>query len=150
MAMGLVLKETMSGWLKLDDEGRERDFAFSLQSFTPKIFTLNAPRSFRGTVSLDGGEYPCRGELTLHASGPHYWLDFHHPELGMLHVEGKKEYSLKGLVHSLTTCPMFVYHDGRKVGEAEAAYRDSMLTFPFKAFRLAREENAFGEYGSPL
>lgn len=150
MALGLVVKETMSGWLKLDGESRERDFAFSLQSFTPRIFSLGAPRSFRGTVRLDGAEVPCRGELTLHASGPHYWLDFRHPELGLLHVEGKKEYSLKSLVHSLTTCPMFVYRDGRKIGEAEAAYRDSMLTFPFKALRLAREEKAFGEYGSSL
>lgn len=148
MTLGLVLKETMSGWLKLDEEGRERDFAFSLQSFTPKIFTFNAPRSFRGTATLDGIDAPCRGELTLHTSGPHYWLDFGHPKLGQLHVEGKKEYGKNGLIHSLITCPMFVYRDGRKIGEAEVAYRESMLTFPFKSLRLAREENAFGEYGS--
>lgn len=146
MAIGVVLKETMSGRLKLDEDGRERDFSFSLQSFTPSIFRLNAPRSFRGIVRLDGSEFPCHGELTLHASGPHYWLDFQYPGLGLLHVEGKKQYGRNGLLRSLVTCPMVVDLGGERIGEAEVAYRDSMLAFPFKALRLAREENAFGEY----
>lgn len=148
MALGLVLKETMSGWLRLDDESRNREFAFSIRAFSPKIFSLTTPRSFRGVATLDGSDADCRGELVIHPSGPHYWLDFHHPELGRLHVEGKKDYRLKGLVHSMTTCPMFVYRDSRKIGEAEVAYRDSMLTFPFKALRLVNEENAFGEFGA--
>ena len=147
MAIGLVMKETMSGWLKLDEEARERDFSFSLRAFTPKIFSTRTPRPFRGMARLDGGESPCEGELTLYADGPHYWLDFRHPELGMLHVEGKKTYGKGGLLHSLVTCPMEVFRDGRKIGEAEVAYRDSMVAFPFKSLRLAREENAFGEYG---
>lgn len=148
MALGVVLKETMSGWLKLDRDGRQRDFSFSLQSYTRKIFRFNAPRSFRGIAHLDGSEFPCHGELTLHASGPHYWLEFQYPGFGLLHVEGKKQYGKNGLLRSLVTCPMVVALNGKKIGEAEVVYRESMLTFPFKALRLAKEENAFGEYGA--
>lgn len=146
MALGIVLKETMSGWLKLDEDGRERDFSFSLQAFTPKIFRMSAPRSFRGIARVDGDEFPCHGELTLHASGPHYWLEFKYPGLGLLHVEGKKQYGKNGLLRSLVTCPMVVQVNGERIGEAEVAYRDSMLAFPFKALRVVREENAYGEY----
>ena len=150
MSTGLVLEETMRGWLQLDDESRSRDFAFSLRSFTPHIFRFNVPRSFRGRATLDGIEMDCRGELTLHLSGPHYWLDCGHPELGSLHVEGKKTYRLSALTHSLTTCPMTVYRDGERIGTAEVSYRESMLAFPFKALRLASSDNAFGEYGGSL
>lgn len=147
MSTGLVLKETMRGWLQLDGESRQRDFAFSLQSFTPHIFRFGTPRTFRGVATLDGVDMDCRGELTLQVAGPHYWLDCEHPELGRLHIEGRKTYRLSALVHSLTTCPMTVYRDGEPIGTAEVSYRDSMLTFPFKALRLAKSENAFGEYG---
>lgn len=147
MGIGLVMKETMSGWLKLDEEGREQPFSFSIRAFTPKPFSLGTPRKFRGRAELDGAEYPCEGELTIFMDGPHYWLDFTHPELGLLHVEGKKQYGKGGLLHSLVTCPMEVFREGRRIGEAEVAYRDSMLAFPFRALRLVREENAFGEYG---
>lgn len=146
MTIGVVLKETMSGRLKLDEDGRERDFSFSLQSFTPKIFRLNAPRRFRGVARVENQEFPCHGELTLHASGPHYWLEFEYPALGLLRVEGKKQYGKNGLLRSLVTCPMTVKLDGNRIGEAEVVYRESMLAFPFKALRLAKEENAFGEF----
>jgi hypothetical protein len=147
MATGLVLKETMSGWMQLDDDTSPRDFSFSLQAFTSHIFSLSTPRSFRGQVTLDGDTLPCHGELTILPSGPHYWLDVQHPQLGNLHIEGKKNYELKNLVRSLTTCPLTVYRDGRHIGRAEVAYRDSMLAFPFKALRLVREDRAFGEFG---
>lgn len=147
MTTGLLLKETMSGWLRIEGDTQPRDFAFSLRAFTPRIFSFTAPRAFRGVATLDGTEVECRGELTLHPSGPHYWLDMEHPELGLLHIDGKKQYRLSGLVHSLTTCPMTVYRNGEAIGEAQVAYRESMLAFPFKALRLAKEENAFGEYG---
>lgn len=147
MAVGVVLKETMSGWLRLDEDGRDRDFSFSLQSFTPEIFRMSAPRAFRGVARLEGRELPCRGELVILASGPRYSVRFEHPELGALHAEGKKEYGKGGWLRSLVTCPLVVYRGGERVGEAEVAYRDSMLAFPFKALRLVREEKAFGEYG---
>ena len=146
MTIGLVIKETMSGWLQLDD-GTRHDFAFSIQAFTPKVFRLSAPRAFRGEATLAGQSMPCQGELTLYTHGPHYWVDFEHPSLGRLRAEGKKTYSMKNLVTSLTTCPMEIFQHGKRVGEAEVAYRDSMLAFPFSALRLVSEENAFGQYG---
>lgn len=146
MSKGLVIRETMSGWLKMDD-GEQHDFSFSIQAYSPRIFTLSAPRVFRGQVTLDGHNYPCRGELTLHTHGPHYWLEFEHPQHGLLHVEGKKTYGRNGLIRSLITCPMEVFHGALRLGTAEVTYRDSMLSFPFKALRLVDAENAFGEYG---
>lgn len=145
MTMGLQIRETMSGWLQLDNMASQQSFAFSLRAFTPKIFSFTVPRPFHGTVQLAGGEYPCEGELTLFPGGPHYWLEFDHPELGRLHIEGRKTYRLKQLAHSMTTCPLDVFQESRKIGRAEVAYQDSMLAFPFTALRLVREENAFSD-----
>jgi len=146
MSKGLVIRETMSGWLKMD-AGDQHDFSFSIQAYSPQIFTLSAARPFRGEVTMDNGSYPCRGELTLYAHGPHYWLEFEHPRHGLLHIEGKKAYGRNGLIRSLITCPMEVFRDALRLGTAEVAYRDSLLAFPFKALRLVDAENAFGEYG---
>lgn len=148
MTTGVALSETMHGWMQLYGEQQSREFAFSLRAFTARIFRLSVPRSFRGRVRLDGVETHCQGELTLKPAGPHYWLDFEHPELGQLHVAGRKRYSLRHLQYSLTTCPMTVYRGGEPVGTAEVRYQDSMLAFPFKALRLTRSDNAFGQYGA--
>ena len=148
MAMGLMLKETMSGWATLDGEGVEHAFAFSISAFTTRIFKLSAPRYFKGTVSLDGQEFPCHGELTIHLSGPHYWLEFRHPDLGKIRAEGKKEYGKGGLVYSLVTCPMVLTSGGRHIGDALVAYHGSMAAFPFKALRLVREDKAFDQAGT--
>lgn len=148
MSVGLQLNETMSGWLQLDGDGIEHSFAFSIQAFTTRIFSLSVPRVFRGVVDIDGQRCECAGELTIHMSGPHYWLEFDHPALGSLRAEGKKTYGKGGWVQSLITCPLTIYRAGKPAGRAEVAYRDSMLTFPFKALRLVREENAFGESGA--
>jgi len=148
MATGLLLCETMSGDLTLDRDGVTRPFAFSIRAFTTKIFSLSTPRYFRGVVTLDGAEYPCRGELTIQMSGPHYWLEFNHPELGAVRAEGQKEYGKNGLLRSLITCPLVISSNGKSIGVAEVAYRDSMLAFPFKAIRFVDEGKAFDMAGS--
>ena len=148
MSVGLQLNETMSGWLLLDGDDIEHSFAFSIQAFTTRIFSLSAPRVFRGTVDIDGQQCECHGELTIFVSGPHYWLEFDHPTLGSLRAEGKKTYGKGGWVQSLITCPMTIYRSGKPAGTAEVAYRDSMVSFPFKALRLVREENAFSQSGA--
>lgn len=143
MTLGLLLKERMSGWLQLDSQSRQQPFAFQIRAFTTRIFSVSAPRYFRGTVSLDGQDFPCEGELTIHLNGPHYWLTFNHPELGQLRVEGKKQYGLNGLLASLITCPMTVCRNQQTIGQAEVAYRESMLAFPFTALRLVDEQQAY-------
>ena len=143
MTLGLLLKERMSGWLRLDTQGRQQPFAFQIRAFTTRIFSVSTPRYFRGTVTLDGQEFPCEGELTIHLSGPHYWLTFSHPALGRLRVEGKKQYGRNGLLASLITCPMTVYRNQQAIGQAEVAYRESMLAFPFTALRLVDEQQAY-------
>lgn len=147
MSIGIVLEETMSGWLQLDG-GKRQPFAFTIRAFTTQVFALSAPREFRGVAQLAGAEVPTTGVLTIRVTGPRYELDLEHPTLGSLRIEGEKTYSANPakLVASLITCPLTVYRDGRAVGSAEVAYRDSMLAFPFKAVRLVSEERAFGAW----
>lgn len=146
MGMGMVIEETMSGWLQLDDEKSPREFSFTIRAFTATPLRLTAPRPFRGVAKLAGVEVPVTGTLTIRLTGPAYALDFVHPELGELHAAGHKTYALGNLVASMTTCPLTVFRDGGVVGHAEVAYRDSMLAFPFKAVKLASADNAFGRF----
>lgn len=143
MAMGILLKESMSGWLQLESDGRRRAFAFTIRAFTTEIFRFSAPRRFQGQVTVDGTVSRCEGELTLHLKGPHYWLTFSHPEWGPLRVEGRKRYGQGGLIHSLITCPMRISRDSEEIGRAEVRYRGSLLAFPFQALRLVDEANAW-------
>lgn len=146
MAIGMVIEETMSGWLELNNDPLARDFSFSIRAFTDRPLALTAPRDFRGRAKVDGVEVPVTGTLTIHPTGPAYELVFDHPELGTLYLAGRKTYDLFNLKVSMTTCPLTVYQEGRAIGRAEVAYRDSMLAFPFKAIRLARPADAFGRY----
>lgn len=149
MAIGIVLEETMSGWIQLDGEGSGHAFAFTIRAFTPKMLSLGAPRHFRGVAQVAGQEVPTEGVLTIRVTGPRYELEFDHPQHGRLRAEGEKTYSANPakLVASLITCPLTIYKDGRAIGKAEVMYRDSMLAFPFKAVRLVSEEKAYGTFG---
>lgn len=146
MSLGIVLEETMSGWLQLDGEHSGQPFAFTIRAFTTQIFSLSAPREFRGIAQLGNRDIPVTGVLTIRVTGPRYELDMDHPTLGRVHIAGEKTYSANPAktVASLITCPLTVYKDGKAVGSAEVVYRDSMVAFPFKAVRLVSEEKAFG------
>lgn len=146
MTIGIVLEETMSGWLELD--GARKPFSFTIRAFTPHIFSLSAPREFRGVATLDGLDMAATGVLTIQVSGPRYEVEFAHPKLGALRASGEKTYSANPakLVASLITCPLTVYRNGKPAGSAEVMYRDSMLAFPFKAVRLVSEDKAFGQF----
>lgn len=147
MTLGIVLEETMSGWLQLDGKTAQ-PFAFTIRAFTPHIFSLSAPRHFRGVVRVAGAEVPTEGVLTIQLTGPRYELDFDHPEHGPLHAAGEKTYSANPakLAASLTTCPLTIFRDGKPVGSAEVAYRDSMLAFPFRAVKLVSADKAYGAF----
>ncbi|HEY8493349.1 MAG TPA: hypothetical protein VIN04_05615 [Myxococcota bacterium] len=143
MSLGIALDETMSGHLTID--GKQVPFRFTIRAYTTRMFSLTAPREFRGTAELDGVQVPVRGTLTIELSGPRYEGDLEHPQFGALHFAGKKNYSAKPskLLASLVTCPLTVYRDGERVGEGEVAYRDSKLAFPFRALRLVDDSRAF-------
>lgn len=143
MSIGVLIKESMSGWMRLNERDTALAFSFSIRAFTRELFRFSAPRFFRGTVTLDHRSYPCHGELTLQVHGPAYWLEFEHPELGMLRVQGKKRYGENGLIRSLITCPMHVLRGNETIGLAEVSYQDSIALFPFKAIRLVNEEQAY-------
>ena len=148
MSIGIVLEETMSGWIQLEGEQARQPFAFTIRAFTPQIFSLSAPREFRGVARIAGTEVSTTGVLTIQVTGPRYELDFVHPKLGALHAAGEKTYSANPakILASLTTCPLTIFKDGKPVGTAEVVYRDSMIAFPFKAVRFVSEEKAFGAY----
>lgn len=148
MSLGIVLEETMSGWIHFSGEQSDHPFAFTIRAFTPRIFSLSAPRHFRGLVRVAGVEVPCEGVLTIRPTGPRYELSFEHPQQGLLRAEGEKTYSANPakLVASLITCPLVIYRDGQAIGSAEVMYRDSMLAFPFKAVRFVSADKAYGAF----
>lgn len=143
MSIGLVIEETMSGWLRLDGEEQPRSFRFSIRAFSPRPWQLAAPRECRGRLQLDAEEVPVTGTLTLRPGGPAYVLECRHPVLGELRLAGHKTYSLRHLRSSLTTCPLTVFRDGGVIGRAEVMYRESPLAFLRKALRLATPATAF-------
>lgn len=148
MAIGIVLEETMSGWIQLEGDHAGHPFAFTIRAFTPQILSLSAPRHFRGVVKVAGKEVPTEGTLTIRVTGPRYELEFDHPVHGRLRAEGEKTYSANPskLVASLITCPLTIFRNGSAVGSAEVVYRDSMIAFPFKAVRFVSEEKAYGAW----
>lgn len=142
MAIGLQIRETMSGTLTLND-GTTKAFAFALCAFTPRVFSFTVPRPFQGRLRFGDDIMPCQGELTLKLTGPRYRVDFHHPELGALQAIGNKRYGHDGWIKSLVTCPLTIYQGDKTIGKAEVAYRESILLFPFRALRLVPQERAF-------
>lgn len=136
--MRLTMNETMRGWLELNQTREEEPFEFSIKVQLGKGPRLWAPQPFSGTVCLSARGYETRvdGELTFKISGPRYELDFEFPGIGLVRAAGEKTYSLTELKESLITCPLTLYHQGEAIGYAEVRYEDSMIAFPFKAFRI--------------
>lgn len=140
MSWGVMLSETMSGWISFNDEKGRQPFSFSIDAFTPEVFRLGAPRHFTGQASF-GSYHPdvsVTGTLVIRPTGPAYDLSFSLGGKGDLRAAGHKTYDIRRLRESLTTCPLLIYRDGQIVGQAEVAYRDSLITFPLKSLRLAR------------
>lgn len=146
MSIGMVLEESMSGWIKLQSQPERSAFSFTIRAFSGNPLALTAPREFRGIATIGDVSMPVKGTLTIRLTGPRYVLDLEHPEFGALHVAGEKTYSLKGLLASLTTCPLTVYANNVICGSAEVVYRDSMLLFPLKAIKFSGKSGAFGQY----
>lgn len=140
MTKGLLVKEKMSGWFELSsdisDQGRI-DFQFEIEAFTPKLMSLTTPRDFLGiaTVGIDNN-IPIGGTLTIHLTGPEYDFWMRHPELGEIHIQGKKQYKIPRLIYSMTHCDMTIRKDGKIIGKAQLAYRDSVIAFPFRALSI--------------
>ncbi len=144
--ISLTMNETMSGFIELNDTGKKEAFEFTISIFFENRLNPLAPQPFKGTFRLGdrNASGPVSGELTLKLTGPRYELDFDFPGIGLVHVAGEKTYTLKELAYSLTTCPMTLYRAGKPIGYAEVAYREPLLSFPFKAFRLGRADTALG------
>lgn len=136
----LKLQETMRGWIELNAGHKQESLEFSIDVIFVNRSAPWEAQPFSGVLRLHdrGYETSVQGLLTLKLSGPRYELLFDHPDLGPINLSGEKSYAISNLRHSLTTCPMTVYQDGKAIGYAEVAYRDSMLAFPFQSLRLAR------------
>ncbi|OUS26530.1 hypothetical protein A9Q99_18375 [Gammaproteobacteria bacterium 45_16_T64] len=148
MTSSITLNETMSGWIQNNKDGKSEPFSFTITVFFANRLNPLAPQPFKGKVRFDERDYETlvEGELTLKPTGPRYDMDFSHPDLGLVRVAGEKTYSLANLPGSLVTCPLTVYQCGAVVGDAEVAYRDSMLEFPFKALGFTTQTAAFLPY----
>jgi len=142
----LKLQETMSGWIELSDERQQEPLSFSIDVVFTKRLQPWKPQPFTGILTLPDRafETATHGHLTLKPSGPRYELEFRHPDLGWVTLEGEKTYDLSNLKESLTVCPLTVFQDGNAVGYAEVAYRDSILAFPFRSLRLVQEDSVPG------
>jgi len=136
MSKGLLITESMSGWVQLDNDTK-RNFSFCIEAFNPKIFNLTASRHFKGKANIAGlGSYDIHGILVINPMGPEYSFKMEIPELGKLRFKGKKTYQLSRLIYSMTHCPLTIMHDGKVHGTALLAYRESVLSFPFRALSL--------------
>lgn len=134
----LKLQETMRGWIELNAGHKQESLEFSIDVIFVNRSAPWEAQPFSGVLRLRDRDYetPVQGLLTLKLSGPRYELLFDHPDLGAIQLKGEKSYDLFNLRRSLTVCPLTVYQDGKAIGYAEVAYRDSMLAFPFRSLRL--------------
>lgn len=149
MIKGIVIKETMRGWLlwKNGKSPEKKAFSFQIKAFTPHRWRFSAPRPFEGTASIEGigDNIPISGVLTLFLTGPSYKLNISLPGIGPVLMVGKKHYGLRNLLSSLTTCPMVIYKNAEEkaediIGEAEVRYTDPIWRFPFDAISFITVE----------
>lgn len=139
MSKGLLITEAMSGWIHLSQD-KKRNFSFCIKAFNPKIINLTGLRVFKGTANIEGlGSYETTGTLTIHPSGPEYHFKIHTCEFGELEFIGKKTYQISRLIYSMTHCPLTVLQRGKTQGASLLAYRESILSFPFKALSLQEQ-----------
>ena len=144
MSIGLVLKESMSGWVSFDEGDQRQDVSFSICAFTSEIFKFGAPRNIIGSIEFgEKIKVSVTGTLTLRMNGPKYCLYLTHPDYGKLEIKGSKTYSLSNLKKSLITCPLTVYKNEEKIGCAEVVYKEPMWRFVFDALQLVSEEQAY-------
>ena len=144
--ISLTMNETMSGFIELNDTGKQEPFEFTITVFFENRFNPLSAQPFKGTFTLADRNVsgPVSGEITLKLTGPRYELDFDFPGIGLVHMAGEKTYTIKELTYSLTTCPLTLFRAGKPIGFAEVAYREPLLSFPFKAFRLGTAESVLG------
>ncbi|HVL00506.1 MAG TPA: hypothetical protein VM553_11880 [Dongiaceae bacterium] len=145
----LKLQETMSGWIERNVDHKQEPLRFSIDVIFLNRSQPWQAQPFSGVLSLPdrGYETHVQGQLSFKLSGPRYELLFDFPGLGAVELKGEKSYDLFNLKESLTVCPLTLYQDGKAIGYAEVAYRDSILAFPFRALRLVDDAAALGARG---
>jgi hypothetical protein len=143
------LQETMSGWIELNADRKREALRFSIDVIFLNRSQPWQAQPFSGVLSLPdrGYETHVQGQLSFKLSGPRYELLFNFPGLGAIELKGEKSYDLFNLKESLTVCPLTVYQDRKAIGYAEVAYRDSILTFPFRSLRLVNNAGMPGARG---
>ena len=55
MTIGVIMRESMSGWIRIEAEEGEHPFSFSIRAYTDKIFSIGAARRFKGIAEF--GDY---------------------------------------------------------------------------------------------
>lgn len=145
----LKLRETMSGWIELNADRKQEALEFSIDVIFLNRSEPWQAQPFSGVLRLNDRRYEThvQGTLSFKISGPRYELLFDHPDLGAIELKGEKSYDLFNLKESLTLCPLTAYQNGKAIGYAEVAYRDSILAFPFRSLRLVKDASLLGARG---
>lgn len=151
MTVGIVLDESMSGWLSIFSNRQNgvpvRElFSISIRAYQGRYLKMFAPREFHGEANLGGRLSPISGHLTLKVSGPEYRINLHDSDYGNLFILGKKEYKVKNFKRSLVTCTLMVYKEGQVIGEGEIRYQEPIWKFLLTGVKFVRKEKAFEPY----
>lgn len=134
----LTMKETMKGWLELNEGHLKEPFEFTINVTFMHRLQPWRPQPFLGSLTLAqrGVTVETHGYLTLKPAGTRYELRFTLPELGPVHARGEKSFDLLNLKESLVTCPLTLFQEQNAIGYAEVTYQKPIITFPFQALRL--------------
>ncbi len=147
-----VLTEQMDGVMAFDS-APDQSFVLRLCAPATEQNPVARVRSFSGTLCLSGhaGTLPCDGVIELHPAGPLYEFRFHHPTLGPVEANGRKQYRMQPLHESLTRCPLTLYQAATQqpIGTGHMTYTQPLWHFPLESFalmpqsQLAPLKNAF-------
>lgn len=151
MAIICTISEVMSGQIQID--GQAYDISLHLDAFSDDPLAITQPRPFTGycywkTVNQQDQQtllIHAEGTLTILPSGPAYDIHLKETPIGDIQLKGKKQYQLKGLIKSLTHCPLVVINtnDGTAIGTGEIAYRKPLWKFPLESVRFTRNQSCY-------
>lgn len=134
----LKLKETMTGWLELNENHHQEPVEITIDVIFMKRLKPWQPQPFTGSLRLPNRDYETEthGYLTIKPAGSRYELRFDLPDVGPVQAVGEKTYDVFNLKESLTLCPLTLFKEGQAIGYSEVAYSDSIMAFPFRSMRL--------------
>ncbi len=148
MAFGNIIQERMTGWIRFHDEGIQHPFGYSLRAFTPKFYSVTAPRIAKGEADFPGyhDNVPVEGSLKVYLTGPDYNMHFTLKKYGKVNLRGHKSYTLVPwrLHKSLITLPYKLFDvNDKEIGDGVLVYRRPIILFPVFDYKFLRKKYAY-------